>query len=206
MKWRSWLRGLATPLICCYLSRSTLAVRDQKLRARDLNQPVTGEIPDSHRWDSSPKMRFAPVSPLEEDGFELAVPPRRERLRAATPGKHCRFGPEPVSGSAFRAAVSDWQYPEEPFAGAGPMVRIRFPPAESLSLARIRLRTSRTPAFRAGCARLVWRPGRQRRARCFDIAPTGGNISAGPYSSTAVPLMWSPRMPGRSQRSRAFSA
>jgi hypothetical protein len=42
--------------------------------------------------------------------------------------KHCRFGPEPVSGSAFRAAVSDWQRPEEPFAGAGPMVRIRFPP------------------------------------------------------------------------------
>src|SRR3984893_15963719 len=46
-------------------------------------------------------------------------------------GKHCRFGPEPVSGSAFRAAVSDWQSPEEPFAGAGPMVRIRFPPAAS---------------------------------------------------------------------------
>ena len=51
-------------------------------------------------------------SPLEEDGFELAVPPRRERLWAATPGKHCRFGPEPVSGSAFRAAVSDWQRPK----------------------------------------------------------------------------------------------
>src|SRR6266853_6583987 len=75
-------------------------------------------------------------SPLEEDGFELAVPPRRERLWAATPGKHCRFGPEPVSGSAFRAAVSDWQRSEEPFAGAGPMVRIRFPPAESPSLSR----------------------------------------------------------------------
>src|SRR6266850_6308003 len=62
----------------------------------------------------------------EEDGFELAVPPRRQRLWAATPGR-----PEPVSGSAFRAAVSDWQRPEEPFAGAGPMVRIRFPPAAS---------------------------------------------------------------------------
>jgi len=24
-----------------------------------------GEIPDSHRWDSSPKIRFAPDSPLE---------------------------------------------------------------------------------------------------------------------------------------------
>ena len=72
-------------------------------------------------------------SPLEDDGFELTVPPRRERLWAATPGKHCRFGPEPVSGSAFRAAVSDWQRPEEPFAGAEPMVRIRFPPEVSLS-------------------------------------------------------------------------
>jgi hypothetical protein len=30
------------------------------------------------------------------------------------------------------------------------MVRIRFPPAESPSLSRIRFRRSRTPAFRAG--------------------------------------------------------
>ena len=46
-------------------------------------------------------------SPLEEDGFELAVPPRRERLWRTTPGKHCCLGPEPIVGSAFRAAVSD---------------------------------------------------------------------------------------------------
>jgi hypothetical protein len=45
------------------------------------------------------------------------------------------------------------------------------------------------PVFPRGCARLAWRPGRQRRAECFDIAPTGGNISVAPYSSTAVPLM-----------------
>src|SRR5437899_2702561 len=32
----------------------------------------------------------------------------------------------------------------------GPVVRILFPPAESLSLSRIRFRRSRTPAFRAG--------------------------------------------------------
>src|SRR5215471_20172225 len=62
----------------------------------------------------------------EKDGFKLAVPPRRERLWAATSGKHCRFGPEPVVGSAFRSAC-DWQSPEEPFAGAGPKVRIRLP-------------------------------------------------------------------------------
>ena len=39
---------------------------------------------------------------LEEDGFELAVQPRSERLWGTTPGKHRRLGPEPVSGSAFR--------------------------------------------------------------------------------------------------------
>src|SRR5438270_830231 len=43
------------------------------------------------------------------------------------------------------------------------------------------------PGFPRGCARLAWRPGRQRRAGRFDIAPTRGNISVGPYSSTAVP-------------------
>src|SRR6516165_1184183 len=40
-------------------------------------------------------------SPLEEAGFELSVPPRRESLCGATPGKHRRLGPEPVGGSAF---------------------------------------------------------------------------------------------------------
>ena len=33
-----------------------------------------GEIPDSHRWDSSPKISFAPDSPLERRGFEPLVP------------------------------------------------------------------------------------------------------------------------------------
>jgi len=68
-------------------------------------------------------------SPLEELGFELAVPLRTERLWAATQALPSRT--EPVSGPAFRAAVSDWQRPEAPFAGAGPMVRTRFPPPAS---------------------------------------------------------------------------
>jgi hypothetical protein len=34
-------------------------------------------------------------------------------------GKHCRFGPEPAGGSAFRAAVPDWQRPEEAFRRSG---------------------------------------------------------------------------------------
>ena len=33
--------------------------------------------------------------------MELSVPPRRESLCGATPGKHRRLGPEPVGGSAF---------------------------------------------------------------------------------------------------------
>jgi hypothetical protein len=36
------------------------------------------------------------------------------------------------------------------------MVRIHFPPAESLSLSRIRFRRSRTPAFRAGVRGWRW--------------------------------------------------
>ena len=58
------------------------------------------------RSASASPAEFVMDSPLEEDGFELAVPPRNEKLWAATPGKHCRFGPKSVSGSAFRTAVS----------------------------------------------------------------------------------------------------
>src|SRR6516164_8607985 len=61
---------------------------------------------------------------MEETRFELAVPPRRERLWGATPGKHCRLGPKPCKWlhlSCRRLGM----------AGAGPMVRIRFPPAVS---------------------------------------------------------------------------
>jgi len=69
---------------------------------------------------------------------------------------------------------------------------------ESVSLPE-RLSRVENPGFPRGCARLAWRPGRQRHAGCHKIAPTGGNISVAPYSSTAVPLMGSPRMPRRSQ-------
>src|ERR1700730_18892153 len=67
----------------------------------------------------------------------------------------------------------------------GPRVRIHLPPAESQSLGRIRVRESRTPAFRAGVRGWLGDAvGRDRRA--FQFAPTCGNISVGPYSSTAV--------------------
>jgi hypothetical protein len=50
----------------------------------------------------------------------------------------------------------------------------------------------REPGFPRGFGQLAWRPGQQRLAGCFDIASTGGNISVGPYSSTAVRLVVAP--------------
>ena len=59
----------------------------------------------------------------------------------------------------------------------------------NLSLAGIRLPTSRSRGFR-GCAGRGERRGRQRRAGRGNIVPMGGNISVGLYSSTAPPVMW----------------
>ena len=66
---------------------------------------------------------------------------------------------------------------------------------ESTSLQR-RVRLSpgaavecREPRLSARLCGVAWRPGRQRRAGYFKIAPIGGNISVAPYSSTAEPLM-----------------
>src|SRR5580700_6250157 len=49
-------------------------------RIRLLSGAGVGEIPDVHRWDAPPKVRFARDSPLEGDGFELPVP--RELISA----------------------------------------------------------------------------------------------------------------------------
>jgi hypothetical protein len=115
----------------------------------------------------------------------------------------------------------------------GPRVRIHLPPGEShqqtIAARKAQTRSrgtegsnpapssgesvsrphplflGREPDFPRGCAWLTWRPGRQRRAECFDFAPTGGNVSVGAifqYRSAADAVA---RMPSRSQRSRAFS-
>jgi hypothetical protein len=75
----------------------------------------------------------------------------------------------------------------------GPRVRIHLPPAAS----QVRTCLSRECAFLGqeaavfrGCAGRGERRGRQRRAGRGNIGPTGGNISVGPYSSTAPPVMW----------------
>src|ERR1700730_6611215 len=74
-----------------------------------LESPVTLiEAFGSRRWDSPPKIRFAPDSPLEGAGFEPSVPL----------GKLVR----PWPGASRRRALPP----------AEPMVRIRLPPAASL--------------------------------------------------------------------------
>ena len=48
---------------------------------RLLESPVTLiEAFDGHRWDSPPKIKFAPDSPLEEAGFEPSVPREAPRI------------------------------------------------------------------------------------------------------------------------------
>src|SRR5580692_2811295 len=46
--------------------------------------------------------------------------------------------------------------------------------------------------------------GSAETQKAFHCAPTGGNVSAGPYSSTAVRLMRSAAMPRRSERNQEF--
>ena len=87
------------------------------------------------------------------------------------------------------------------------MVRIHFPPAVSqvrTCLSREFAFLGREAAVFRGCPGRDERRGRQRHAGRGNIGPTGGNISVGPYSGTAPPVMRSATMPRGSQRSRAF--
>jgi hypothetical protein len=74
-------------------------------------------------------------SSLEEDGFEPSVPPSKRRP--------WRGGPRPttvvsrddlslMTPSTYQSGISARQQPRDPFVRAVPMVRIHFPPAESL--------------------------------------------------------------------------
>src|SRR3984893_6379697 len=91
----------------------------------------------------------------------------------------CSLGdPSPVpfcrNGIAFR---------DRGTAGSNPAPSSRESVSRPHPLSKVQ-----NPGFPRGCARLAWRPGRQRRSACFDSAPTCGNISVGPYSSTAAPV------------------
>jgi hypothetical protein len=88
----------------------------------------------------------------------------------------------------------------------GPAVRILFPPA----VGQVRTCLSREFAFLGreaavfpGCPGLDERPGRQRHVGRENIWPKGGDISVGPYSSTAPPVMRSATMPRILSRMRS---
>jgi hypothetical protein len=56
------------------------------------------------------------------------------------------------------------------------------------------------PGFSRGRAGWGRRRGRQRREWRGDMAPTGGNISVGPYSSTAGLPMWFATVPALARK------
>src|SRR6202023_2888485 len=60
----------------------------------------------------------------------------------------------------------------------------------------------REPGFPRGSGAAGWTTRSAETRRYFDMAPNPSNISVGPYSSTAVSLIWAARMPERNQ---AFS-
>ena len=97
----------------------------------------------------------------------------------------------PRAVSQVRTAIGPPEFPKQaqaPSSTGVPMVRIHLPPADSLSLSRFCFRTLRTRLFaRVWAAGLTTGSAETRQA--FHCAPTGGNVSAGPYSSTAVPMM-----------------
>ena len=93
----------------------------------------------------------------------------------------------PYRGRSFTGRIASAS-PDAP----EPKVRIQLPPAETVRtcLSREFAFLRREAAVFRGCAGRGERRGRQRRAGRGNIGPTGGNISVGPYSSTAPPVMW----------------
>jgi hypothetical protein len=82
-------------------------------------------FPAGHRWDSSPKIRFAQDSPLEGDGFEPSVPRDTTKLRRRLMSL--------LLDSRTRKSRRERE-PTPRGCGAPPaepMVRIRLPPAAS---------------------------------------------------------------------------
>jgi hypothetical protein len=71
------------------------------------------------------------------------------------------------------------------------VVRIRFPPAESPSLAKTRLLKVEYPRVFRGVRRQVGGAVGRDAQGSAEIARTGPSISVSPFSSTAAPLMWS---------------
>src|SRR4029077_12051126 len=167
---------------------------------------------------------FAPDSPLEGTGFEPSVPlPRLSSIRAVRAEiigrstdvfrRDREFDVSALQGRLSTSSQSQCSTAPGLIAGTWhrPLFLTRDRWFESGSLQR-RVCLSPVSAFEGREPRLSARvcaaglaTGWAETRRAFHFAPTGGNISAGPYSSTGVPLMWVARMPSWSQRSRAFS-
>jgi hypothetical protein len=64
----------------------------------------------------------------------------------------------------------------------------------------------REPRFSARVWAAGLATGSAETRQTLHCGPTGCNISVGPYSSTAVPLRWSAKMPRRSRQSWVYSA
>src|ERR1700726_1724786 len=77
---------------------------------------------------------------------------------------------------------------------------------QTVSLSPAAAFEGREPRFSARVWAAGLAAGSAETRQALHCAPTGGNISVGPYSSTAVPLRWSTKMPRRSRQSWVFSA
>jgi hypothetical protein len=125
------------------------------------------------------------------------LPPEDKRLRKLTAGElddevgRVPPGSIPILGGAVLGVVSVKRARAPAARGqtAAQAHRWLSPIRNSISTAHCsskkgQLRKVENPGFPRGCARLAWRPGRQRRARYFVCDPRG--IRADLISGTAV--------------------
>jgi hypothetical protein len=77
---------------------------------------------------------------------------------------------------------------------------------QTVSLSPAAAFQGREPRFSARVWAAGSATGSAETRQALHCAPTGGNISVGPYSSTAVPLRWLAKMPRRSRQSWVYSA
>src|ERR1700732_904289 len=77
---------------------------------------------------------------------------------------------------------------------------------QTVSLSPAAAFQGREPRFSARVWAAGLATGSAETRQTLHCGPTGCNISVGPYSSTAVPLRWSAKMPRRSRQSWVYSA
>jgi hypothetical protein len=112
--------------------------------------------------------QFAPDSPLEGDGFEPSVPVAREPVYIAEMNWGDRRG-QPKNSAGYR-----W------FESISLQQTVCLSPANVFE--------GREPRLSARVSAAGLATGSAETRRVFQFAPVGGNISVGPYSSTALPL------------------